>query len=738
MKKIILGLSFFFAMSIAGDAYSNNGYWESLSIQQYPKDAAPHSQTGDYKVFKLSTEVLSSKLSLAGTSAEQGVEIELPHQDGSYSTFIVWETPMLEKELTLLLPNVKTYTGYQKGNHDVTTKIDFTSFGFRAAIFSSKETFLINPYYNEGNSDLYVHFNQNTLKGLTSFDCSTDRLISNADFTPPATLSSARMNVKSVYRIAITTTGEYAQLVTGTQSVNQTLEVLISTLNRVNGIYERELSVSFNLIANNDQVIFTNPNSDPYTCNDDTGCLIDEAAEVLDNILNNSNFDIGHVFCTAGGGLAALNSLCNSYTKGMGVSSSSGPDDYFVILHEIGHQLGADHVFSSASGGCDGNGNPNTNYEPGSGSTILSYAGLCDPDNIQMGADFYFNAFSLQQMTTHISGAGNCGVNTTVNTTIDMDSEELTYYVPLFTPYELTAPTAFGHHVDASITYNWEQHEFGNYGDDEANGSEAEEGPIFKSQKPSESISRSYPTYNLINSNEYSGPGERLSNVARTVSFKNTVRAIHQGLGSFKSSPDLTHVEVTSNAQFRVTGPNTNATWEPGEVHTITWNTGGSLNAPIHSGYVSIYLSLDDGLTYPFLIVSNAPNNGSYDYTVHDIGTTQGRIKVQGSGNIFFDVGKGRLNITGDPTNNLKEIAQQAPIIAYPNPTSNYLMIDRKDGINGDIQLTVYNILGQEVYYNTLSQNQYKIETTHWASGHYILQTIDNKGNQHQIKILKK
>lgn len=738
MKKLILGCSFFFAFGIAGAAYSNNGYWEALNPSKYPNDIAPHSKTSEYKVLKLSMKGISTELSKAGTTAEHGIEVELPNEDGSFSTFIVWETPMIEKGLQELLPEVKTFTGFEKGNHDRTAKIDFTSFGFRAAIFSSKETLLINPYYQGKESDYYVLFNQNNLKELSPVVCTVNNILSEIDLPQPSTLMSSRMNIKSVYRIAITTTGEYSHLVTGAESVNQTLEILISTMNRVNGVYERELAVSFNLIANNDQVIFTNPLSDPYTCNDDTDCLIDEAAVVLDNILNNANFDIGHIFCTEGGGLAALNSLCNEFTKGMGVSSSTGPDDYYVILHEIGHQLGANHSFSSPSGTCYGNGNPQTNYEPGSGSTIMSYAGNCAPDNIQNSADHYFNAFSLHEMTTHISGAGNCGVNTVINNSINFDSQELTYHVPIYTPYELTAPFAYGHHSEAAISYNWEQYETGNYGSNEANGSSATEGPIFKSQKPSESITRTYPHYSLINSNDYQGPGERLSNTVRTVSFKNTIRSIHQGLGSFKTSPEFTHVEVTSNAQFRVTSPHTNTTWNPGEVHNITWSPGGSLNAPVNSGYVSIYLSLDDGETYPFLIVSNAPNNGSYAYTVHDIGTSEGRIKVQGSGNVFFDVGKGRLTITGDPSNNINELLKQAPIIAYPNPTTDYLMIEKKEGIVGTIEISVYNILGQKVHEDILKENNYQLNTQGWANGHYIIQTTDGNGLQHQIKILKK
>lgn len=737
MKKIVLGFSFIFALLSVGDAYSNTNFWEPVPQSEQPVNQSPTSETSEYDLYKISTSAFKAKLFHAGTSAEKGVEIELPYVNGELTTFVVWETPMMEKGLQAMLPHVKTYTAHAKNDHGITAKLDFTSFGFRAAIYSPTSTYLINPYTDKEDLGLYILFDQKSLKNLSPINCTADQFISNLDLPQTNQLLSSRMGIKSVYRIVITTTGEYAQLVTTNATVAQTLEVILSTLNRVNGVYERELAVTFNLIANNDVVVFTNPISDPYSCNSETDCLIDEAAHVLDNIVGNDNFDIGHILCTAGGGLAALNSVCNPERKGMGVSSSSGPDDYFVILHEIGHQMGADHVFSSAAGGCDGNGNPNTNYEPGSGSTIMSYSGLCAADNIQGAPDNYFNGFSLKQMTTYISGPGGCGVNTPVNTTVTYELDAETYNVPKFTPYELSSPEAIGPHSTAALFYNWEQYENGNYGDDESNGSNATEGPIFKSQVPSDQRTRVYPKPNLINDNSYSGPGERLSNVAREVVFRSTARSIFQGLGGYKTSENETIINVTNNAQFRVTGPSNNQTWEPGDVKTITWNPGGSNNTPVNSGYVSIYLSLDNGETFPFLIVSNAPNTGSYEYTVHDIGTTEGRIKVQGSGNVFFDLGKGKLTITGDPANNINELSKQAPIVAFPNPVSDYLLIDRKDGIFGPIEIEVYNILGQKIAQQTMNGGQLKINTQSWSNGHYIIQTLDANGQRNHIKIMK-
>lgn len=740
MKKLILSSTISLAMLFGHQAFANqSNLWQQKALNNAPAHLNPSSETYDFDLYQMNTETIKLALSEAGQDADHGTIIQLPYKNGEMMNFVVWETPIMEKNLQEKYSYVKTYTAHAENNHAITAKLDITGVGFRAAIYSPNDVYFINPYSTEEDAGYYMVFDRKTVKNLTETTCESG-LLSNS-YSLTESIITERISVRSEFRIAITTTGEYAQSVTGQTTVANVMDVIISTLNRVNGVYERELAVTYILIDENEDLIFTNPSSDPYTCNYQNDCLIDESQATISNLVGHAAYDIGHIFNTAGGGIAALYSLCNDNTKAMGVSTTSGPDDYGTILHEIGHQLGANHVFASAAGGCDGNGNPNTNVEPGSGSTIMSYIGACPPDNIPGSRDLYYNAHNLREMSTFVSSPGivsNCGVHHPVNTGLTFLQEGEEYHVPKNTPFELTANAeAIGPHPTATILYNWEQQDTGNYGATEADGATATEGPLFKSQVPSEENTRVYPKIEHILDDSYTGPGERITTVARDINFKATARTIFQGYGGFITGDDVTTIKVETNSEFRVTQPSNNETWNPGDVKTIKWDRGGSTANPVNTGYVNIYLSLDDGETFGFLIVANAPNTGSYDYTVHDIGTTKGKIKVKGAGNVFFDVGKGKLNITGDPTNNINELNKQAPVTVYPNPTNDFLMIERKDNHHGLINVEVYNILGQRIEHIHFQDKQLKINTSQWATGNYFIKTTDGNGLTHTIKVLK-
>jgi len=181
MKKIVLGFSFIFALLSVGDAYSNTNFWEPVPQSEQPVNQSPTSETSEYDLYKISTSALKAKLFHAGTSAEKGVEIELPYVNGELTTFVVWETPMMEKGLQAMLPHVKTYTAHAKNDHGITAKLDFTSFGFRAAIYSPTSTYLINPYTDKEDLGLYILFDQKSLKNLSPINCTADQFISNLD-----------------------------------------------------------------------------------------------------------------------------------------------------------------------------------------------------------------------------------------------------------------------------------------------------------------------------------------------------------------------------------------------------------------------------------------------------------------------------------------------------------------------------------------------------------------------------
>ena len=172
-----------------------------------------------------------------------------------------------------------------------------------------------------------------------------------------------------------------------------------------------EASIRMQLVPTESLIVFTNPATDPFTGNSNANILIGESQSVISSSIGSANFDIGHTFSTGGGGLAALGCVCYNPAKASGITGSGNPVgdpfDIDYVAHEIGHQFGGDHTFNANTGSCNGNVNSSTAVEPGSGITIMAYAGICgSTDNLAPNSIAYFHAARLgrndrQQPTSH-------------------------------------------------------------------------------------------------------------------------------------------------------------------------------------------------------------------------------------------------------------------------------------------------------------------------------------------------
>lgn len=564
--------------------------------------------------------------------------LPIPLPDGTTGRFAVVESPIVEPALQAKFPETRTYLGQGLDDPTATARLDVTPFGFHAMILSGATGAVFVDPYRRGDTTHYLsYFKRDFVKpGAEHWRCWRDETLRHLDGQPPP--ASGRLAPSGTqlrtYRAAVAATGEYTQYHGGTVAGAHAAQV--TTMNRVVGVYEREVAIRMVLVANNDNLIYTNPATDPYT-NDNAGALLNENQANCDTVIGDASYDIGHVFGTGGGGLAALWVPCTSGSKARGETGSPAPvgDPYDIdyVAHEMGHQWGGQHTFNGTTSSCGGgNREPTTAYEPGSGSTIQAYAGICGAEDLQPHSDPYFHVCSFDQIVAYsTTGNGNtCAVTTATGNNPPSVNAGAAYTIPARTPFTLTG-SATDPDGDA-LTYCWEQFDLGTAGPPNTDDGTR---PIFRSFNPTTSPSRTFPRLSDILSNT-STFGESMATTSRVLHFVLTARDNRAGGGGVDY--DTTTVTTVGTAgPFRVTSP-AGGVWGAGTTQTVTWDVADTDAAPIACDSVDILLSIDGGLNFPITLAAGTPNDGSQDVTVPALHTTTARIKVRAVGNIFFDI----------------------------------------------------------------------------------------------------
>ena len=611
-----------------------------------------------YRVIKLDISNLKvmlqqSPLEFSTAAQSSNLTLELPRPDGKMQTFVIVESPIMEPALASKFPEIKTYSGYNLDNKAITVRFDVTPAGFHAMVLAPDETYFIDPY-SQGETQYYISYFKKDFLTTKNFICGvkTDE-VSTGDSTqlnhekmpklvgiPPILNLQFGDKKLRTYRLALAATGEYTAYHGGT--VVGALAAQVTTMNRVNGVYIKDFSVRMNIIANNNLIIYTNASTDPYT-NSNGSTMLTQNQSNLTSVIGAANYDIGHVFSTGGGGVAYLQSVCNSSNKAGGVTGSGSPVgdafDIDYVAHEMGHQFGGNHTFNNS---CSSNRNSTTAWEPGSGTTIMGYAGICPPD-IQSNSDAYFHGGSVQEMYTFITGLGNtCAtVTTPVNAAPLISTYTPNQTIPKGTPFFLTG-TATDTDGNSSLTYCWEQMD--NQISTQAPVSTSTGGPNFRSLNPTASGTRYFPKLSDLATNATT-TWEVLPTVARTLNFRLVVRD-NSTVAGFNDRADVVVTVDGNSGPLAVTNPNTTGiSWITLSSQTVTWNVANTTAAPVSCANVDILLSTDGGLTYPTVLASSVPNSGTVSITVPNIITTTARIMVRGTGKIFFDISNNNFSI---------------------------------------------------------------------------------------------
>ncbi len=767
MKKFFTLSALAASFLCAGSSFAGS-LWNQVPQASAPNQKLMAFQPKSYLVLTLNEPWLKAQMFSLSTDPAEGMVIELPMPDGSYKNFKVWQDPMLEEPLGRQYSDIKTFTGTMVGDPHVTAKLDFTIYGFHAMIFDGANTSFVDPYDNYHDGYYFAHYKKDEtrtaeqrmhceFKGHNDNEANGEvAQLANADNLPKLAQRTGNGWTRKDYRLALTADHFYCQAATGVASPTfaQCLSKMTTTMNRVNGVYEREFSVHMNIIANDTVIIWRkHPDalngSDPFNSIDNNGgaCLTQNQTTVTSRI-GSANYDVGHVLTTGGGGISGLGIVCQNSQKAQSCTGSPTPvgDGYDIdyVAHEMGHEFGSEHTFANNNdGSCGGNAVSTYAYEPGSGTTIMAYAGICPPDDLAMHSEAYFHASSLVQITQALVGSENaCAVRTaTGNKLVYLPTFSTSYSIPYKTPFELTAPAAVDSVADTATQYCWEQWNRGSASSSTSSRfvNTFVKGPIFRSWFPVYTQTRVFPRMNkvlagtLTDAGVEGAQGEKVPDTARFLTFKLTVRNFLNGYGCFLFPDDTIHldaIQTPTRAGFKVTSQGTTGiSYTGGSTQTVTWDVAGTTAAPIGATNVVIYMSKDGGNTWPYTL-GTFPNNGSATVTLPNPGgsPTACRFKVKGSGNVFFNVNLKNFTVTTNGISAVSAVNNFAEAInVFPVPASDVLNIS--SSANGTVDAIIYNAVGQAVWRGTVNGKS-ELSVATWARGVYHMQVMSTEGER--------
>jgi hypothetical protein len=695
----------------------------AASLNGHQRTVHPSS----YRAYTLAASSMSGLLGsapLEGTAAAgrgDATTVAVPGPTGELIEFAVVESPILEDGLAAAHPEITTYAGdsVTKG-YTASIRLDLTPNGFHASVRDGHASWYVDPAYL-GDDSLYLSYYGAALpapeRGLVEPKLDEETVAKVAgDAKAPTVGEGAGAVVKQrVYRLALLTDRSYAEYVApglndGTHEAESNTAVLTAKttlMNRVNQIYNDDLAVKMVLVAGSDSLNMNTtadetaagfPASGSGSGSIGSGCtsaLLTKTQTAIDTIIGSANYDIGHIALGInGGGIASLGVVGQNGVKGKGCTGLPTPTGDFMaidyVAHEMGHQFAGNHTFNGTQGNCSGgNRSAGASVEPGSGTSVMAYAGICAQDNLQPHSDPYFSQRTQTQISAYINGGtgsdtrGGFQVVTTTNhnPTVTAPAAKT---IPIRTPFTLT-----GSATDADsnpMVYLWEQNNTAATGTALTAATKLT-GPLFR-------VFGKYANVSAASTLLYNSPGENLATSSPSRTFPDmaqivagstnavtgacpvpadttstlpdgpTLECHSEFLPTAAYAPTSMTFRLTARDQvaigggtefadvvltldktkgpFLVSSPNTAVSYAGGSTQTVTWTSG----MDTLSANVKISLSTDGGLTYPTVIAASTPNDGSESVTIPNVTSTTARIKVEAVENYFFDISDANFTIT--------------------------------------------------------------------------------------------
>ncbi|MEP7165891.1 MAG: reprolysin-like metallopeptidase [Ferruginibacter sp.] len=681
MKKLLLFvLSFIFVYAVTAQEKNVWSLHNDVDRVTIDKAVTRLSFPKDFRLFNVNIEPLRQELfKVADNASKHSTIISLPNAEGQIEQFEVVEASNFDPALQAQFPGIRAFSGKGITDKYATLKLSISPQGIQTMVFrTDKENEFMEPYSQDHT--VYAVFKSQRKPGQLPWTCSiVDRnMISgiNSQVTNTGITSRSGGDLKTM-RLAQSVTAEYSNYFGATSSsqVALVLAGINATLTRCNGVYEKDLALHLNLIANTTAVIYYNASTDPYDAASTGagGSWNAQLQNTLTAVIGEANYDIGHLFGASGGGgnAGCIGCVCTNGSKGSGFTSPADAipqgDNFDIdyVVHEVGHQLGGNHTFSMSN---EGSG---VNKEPGSGITIMGYAGITSQDLAPHSIDIYHEA-TIAQIQSNLAGK-TCPITTTIVNSTPVVAALTNYTIPKSTPFALTGSASDANPGDV-LTYCWEQNDNASSSQTGASSvasATKASGPNWISFSPTASPTRYFPKLaTILAGGLLSGPlpggdaganTEALSSVARTLNFRLTVRdnapysstaPVSVGQTQFK---DMVVTVSAASGPFAVTSPNTAVSWVGGSAQTITWSVASTTASPVSCANVKISLSTDGGQTFPTVLSASTANDGTELLTIPNTATTTARVKVEAVGNIFFDISNTNFTITagsscGTPT----------------------------------------------------------------------------------------
>ncbi|WP_017446201.1 reprolysin-like metallopeptidase [Gayadomonas joobiniege] len=628
---------------------ANSLAWQTLSQSRFASPEEPLQ-------IKFTQSEIKQIDELKSLAANEFIQIQLPTSDIQPLTFILSRSEILQNNLAKRYPNLHTFSGHQVNQPDNLIVLTLADSGLIADYQDQHLSWRLT----QQSSDVF------DLQMQTSKPLMTDKIFNEIPQIELAARGSLQKPEQLIqYRLAVATTSGYNQLFDNNKP--RILAQVVNTISRVNQVFERDLGISLVLVDNTDLLFFTDPASDPFSDqSNEFENDLDVLQNQIDNRIGSENYDIGHLFGTAGGGLAQVGSVCVESYKAQGISAYPQPfGNLFAIdyvAHEIAHQFGAHHTFNGTAGNCGAVGarSPDDAYELGSGVTIMGYAGLCQEtfktENVQFSSISAFHAHSIDEINQFVdSGFGRtCGnVINQDNNAPEITSILTTKTIPALTPFILEAKA-----TDAdndSLSYSWEQYNLGSETESYEDWQDAKSGPQFRSYLPSENPTRFLPrlekiVFNSINRDEL------LSASERDYRFKLTVR---DNKGSVAQTTQRVSLDANSGP-FIVTEPADDIELVGLQNLLVKWNDA---NTRFYCKQVDIWLDTASELTFDWLLAAKVDNNGEYKVSLPNIRVYDGHVMVACSQRSFFNIASGAVTIV------LDESSPTSAKPSYPTPT---------------------------------------------------------------------